>query len=242
MAARRSALRWRRSPAFATKTCLTRAMSSCTTGVHFATLISIIHNCSSLNAIFIFMYQNIHSSTVSPAFPHFRFQLVYAYGSSVALPAISERAIAMQALLLKVSEHVDSPANTLKQDKSAIWVMKQNRCVPSTLQRGLLKPQVSEMHACIRNSFAIRIVFHLTPFRKPGSFCGLRLLPGEALEVAIPKLVKRLAKDLVDNPPYDMRWLLGLVKNQCLIDSPTRCLLGLKKKQKVENEVRGQFS
>ena len=96
------------------------------------------------------------------------------------------------------------------------------------------------MHACIRNFFAIRIVLRLTPFRKPGSFCGLRLLPGKALEGAIPELVKRLAKDLVDNPPYEMSWLLGLVKNQGLVDSPTRCLLGLEKKQKVENEVRGQ--
>jgi hypothetical protein len=41
----------------------------------------------------------------------------------------------------------------------------------------------------------------------PGAFCGLRLLPGEALEGELRALHLRLAGQVMDDPPYDLRWL-----------------------------------
>ena len=45
----------------------------------------------------------------------------------MALPAISERAVAMQALLHVLSEHIDSSACMLERDKSAVWELKEKR-------------------------------------------------------------------------------------------------------------------
>lgn len=43
--------------------------------------------------------------------------------------------------------------------------------------------------------------------KKPGAFFGLRLLPGKALEDALPTLARELAEALVESPPYEMRWM-----------------------------------
>ncbi|GIL75394.1 hypothetical protein Vretifemale_5196 [Volvox reticuliferus] len=43
--------------------------------------------------------------------------------------------------------------------------------------------------------------------RSAGSFCGLRLLPGDVLEAHMHSLHQRLAQELMDKPPYDLRWL-----------------------------------
>ena len=43
--------------------------------------------------------------------------------------------------------------------------------------------------------------------QSPGGYCGLRLLPGEALSASVPSLRLRLARELVDAPPYELRWL-----------------------------------
>ena len=44
--------------------------------------------------------------------------------------------------------------------------------------------------------------------RRPGSYNGLRLLPGEALEAALPRLRMRLANEVVSNPTvHELRWL-----------------------------------
>jgi hypothetical protein len=44
---------------------------------------------------------------------------------------------------------------------------------------------------------------------KPGASLGLRLLPGKALEAALPQLRQEVAKALVEEPPYAMRWMRG---------------------------------
>jgi hypothetical protein len=42
---------------------------------------------------------------------------------------------------------------------------------------------------------------------KPGAFRGLRLLPGQALDAALPVLRGQLAEALVEAPPYALRWM-----------------------------------
>ncbi|GLI61980.1 hypothetical protein VaNZ11_004546, partial [Volvox africanus] len=54
----------------------------------------------------------------------------------------------------------------------------------------------------------------------PGCFCGLRLLPGEVLEAHIHSLHERLAQDLMDEPPYELRWL----KDHDMRDRIRRCV------------------
>ena len=44
---------------------------------------------------------------------------------------------------------------------------------------------------------------------KSGAFRGLRLLPGQRLEAALPMLRRQLAEALLSNPPYAMRWMWG---------------------------------
>ena len=56
-----------------------------------------------------------------------RFQLVYACGTSEALPAVNERAIAMQALLHALSDLVDSGRSGLLQNDSAVWIEDPHR-------------------------------------------------------------------------------------------------------------------
>jgi hypothetical protein len=44
--------------------------------------------------------------------------------------------------------------------------------------------------------------------RRPGSYSGLRLLTGEALEAALPRLRLRMAAELLANPTvHELRWL-----------------------------------
>jgi hypothetical protein len=42
---------------------------------------------------------------------------------------------------------------------------------------------------------------------RPGSFCGLRLLPGDALDAAMPEWYAELAQAVVEDPPYEQQWL-----------------------------------
>lgn len=44
---------------------------------------------------------------------------------------------------------------------------------------------------------------------KPGAFSGLRLLPGAALDSALPMLCCQLAEALMQDPPYALRWMQG---------------------------------
>lgn len=55
---------------------------------------------------------------------------------------------------------------------------------------------------------------------KPGAYPGVRLLPGAALEAALPELRRALAQAVVADPPYAQRWLAQLgeearVREQC---------------------------
>lgn len=45
---------------------------------------------------------------------------------------------------------------------------------------------------------------------KPGAYPGVRLLPGAALEAALPELREELAAAVVADPPYAQRWLAQL--------------------------------
>jgi hypothetical protein len=47
--------------------------------------------------------------------------------------------------------------------------------------------------------------------RHPGLYCGLRLLPGKALDAALrpPLALTRLAETLLGKPPYELRWMQG---------------------------------
>ena len=47
------------------------------------------------------------------------------------------------------------------------------------------------------------------PADKPGGFRGVRLLPGDALEAALPQLRQLLAEAVLADPPHAMRWMWG---------------------------------
>ena len=147
-----------------------------------------------------------HGDSDATMFPVlFRFQLVYAHGDSEALPAISERAITMQALLHLVSELVDSASASLHRGKSGVWDIKDTRWEGLGCGRGS-----EHWRQGLRQTMALRGY----DCRRPGSFCGLRLLPGEALGKAAPKLAKALARALMDRPPYELMWLQGLGEDE----------------------------
>lgn len=52
-------------------------------------------------------------------------------------------------------------------------------------------------------------VLQPTPGASPGAWCGLRLLPGEALDGRMEGLRRWLADALLAAPPHAMRWLRG---------------------------------
>ncbi|EFJ48301.1 hypothetical protein VOLCADRAFT_104794 [Volvox carteri f. nagariensis] len=114
---------------------------------------------------------------------HHRLQLVYACGAQIDLPHIQERAIAMQALLavgsrLAVAENSgDQPMASHSQQPQPLLLLPGS---------AVLEPP---LHRC------------------PGSFSGLRLLPGDALTASLPGWHRRLAEALMVEPPYELRWL-----------------------------------
>ncbi len=75
---------------------------------------------------------------MSPATPVSKFQLVYACRSAEALPAIQERASAMQALLQRVSEHADGAGGQLlRHEENAAWLHKSFRRVLQNVDEGV---------------------------------------------------------------------------------------------------------
>lgn len=49
----------------------------------------------------------------------------------------------------------------------------------------------------------------------PGSYSGLRLIPGQALDDELARgLMARLAEELLQHPPYDFRWLKNMNHDQ----------------------------
>ncbi len=49
---------------------------------------------------------------------------------------------------------------------------------------------------------------------RPGAFSGVRLLPGAALDAALPTLQLEWASALVDDPPFNLRWMRDHADNQ----------------------------
>ena len=45
---------------------------------------------------------------------------------------------------------------------------------------------------------------------RPGAFCGLRLLPCPELEALLPELRRTWGEELLQDPPYSMRWMRNL--------------------------------
>ncbi|KXZ49831.1 hypothetical protein GPECTOR_19g282 [Gonium pectorale] len=121
---------------------------------------------------------------------HHRHQLIYGCGTFVALQAVHERSGAVQALLRVASRLAVPPPAAGAGPAPA----------------PLLPPAA--------------VALEPPEGRSPGAYCGLRLLPGEALAAAAPGLTLRLARALLRDPPYELRWLT----NHPLRDSILRCI------------------
>ncbi len=79
-------------------------------------------------------------------------------------------------------------------------------------QRPAVLPTDDGRLQTVRQSFVPRRAAVLEPpagaFPSPGTFCGLRLLPGNALgDAELRGLHLRLARELIEEPPYDLRWM-----------------------------------
>ena len=59
------------------------------------------------------------------------------------------------------------------------------------------------------------------PSGKSGTFPGPRLLPGAALDAALPQLCRQLAAAFVTQPPYAMRWMRNHPLQVCTV--PLAC-------------------
>lgn len=42
---------------------------------------------------------------------------------------------------------------------------------------------------------------------RAGGWCGLRLLPGEALDRQLPEVLREVVEQVFERPPYQLRWL-----------------------------------
>ncbi|GLC47557.1 hypothetical protein PLESTB_000000900 [Pleodorina starrii] len=133
---------------------------------------------------------------------HHRLQLVYACGDPTALPGLQERTAAMQALLHVVSRLAVA---AVPEHGAAAAAAKGDSGPPPPSLR-LLPPGAA--------------VLEPPPQRSPGGFCGLRLLPGDTLTQALQGLHRRLAEALMDEPPYELRWL----RNHPLQERILRCV------------------
>ncbi|KAL1498573.1 hypothetical protein AB1Y20_013890 [Prymnesium parvum] len=106
---------------------------------------------------------------------HHKYQLIYAWGHNMMLPAGKERWCAVQATL-----------RLLQTSPKVAAVL----CAPNVAKRipasKLERP---------------------SPAVSSGEFDNLRLLPGPMLDYVRKRLVHVLATDLMDDPPYEMRWL-----------------------------------
>ncbi|GLC35571.1 thioredoxin-disulfide reductase [Pleodorina starrii] len=135
---------------------------------------------------------------------HHRLQLIYACGAPTALPGLQERTTVMQALLHTASRLATAgPADDSPAEAAAARSSRR----PAQLQMQALLP-------------AGAAVLEPPADRSPGAFCGLRLLPGEALEGRLRALHWRLAEELMYDPPYELRWL----KQHPLKDRILKCV------------------
>jgi hypothetical protein len=122
---------------------------------------------------------------------HHRFQLIYAWGNRMALPALQSRARAAQALLHALSRQAISGKGTI-----------------GLALHGSLESQPGPHHH--QASFAVASQGAADgEEKKAGAFAGVRLLPGPSLQDALPRLHKELAEAVFDAPPYEMSWMKG---------------------------------
>ncbi|KAG2486452.1 hypothetical protein HYH03_014899 [Edaphochlamys debaryana] len=126
---------------------------------------------------------------------HHRLQLVYACGGSTALPAVTSRVGAVQALLAALSRLASRGRLRLPEGAAV-----------------LEPPPPAPQHppgAAPADCGLPAAGGPLPPAPpQPGCFCGLRLLPGAALsEGALRRLRRALAWELAERPPLQLHWL-----------------------------------
>lgn len=115
-----------------------------------------------------------------------RFQLIYAVGGQMQLPALPERVAAVQALLHAV--HTLATAGG-----AAAAAATAHGAGPLDPSVGVLSPPRMDGGA----GGGLRA----------GGWCGLRLLPGEALDSQLPELLRTVVEGVFERPPYHLRWL-----------------------------------
>ncbi|KAG2501267.1 hypothetical protein HYH03_001073 [Edaphochlamys debaryana] len=138
--------------------------------------------CSALDELSALPYMDVLDE--SDELLHHRFQLIYACGAPMGLPAAAERAGMVQALLAALSRLAAS--DRLPRPEGAAVLE------PPSAASAQLGAQPGPH----------------PPLPPPGSFCGLRLLPGEALnDEALWDLRHALAMELASHPPLQLHWL-----------------------------------
>lgn len=161
-----------------------------------------------------------------------RYQLIYACGSPTELPSEQARARAGHALLQLLSRHARARGSalgaTLAREGVAVragpaekpgafrWVCQRRasltfsvHCEEITSTPAPCK-ELGTLVLCITGNIwipHIPRVHHLSQQVALLSCRGVRLLPGEALERALPSLRRQLAQAVVEDPPYAMRWM-----------------------------------
>ncbi|KAG2494612.1 hypothetical protein HYH03_007377 [Edaphochlamys debaryana] len=138
--------------------------------------------CSALDELAALPYMDVLDE--SDELLHHRFQLIYACGAPMGLPAVAERGGMVQALLAALSHLAASGRLPLPEGAAVLEPPSAASAQPGAQ----LGPQSSAP--------------------PPGSFCGLRLLPGEALsDGALRDLRQALAVALAEHPPLQLHWL-----------------------------------
>ncbi|KAG2492072.1 hypothetical protein HYH03_009568 [Edaphochlamys debaryana] len=138
--------------------------------------------CSALDELAALPYMDVLDE--SDELLHHRFQLIYACGAPTGLPAVTERAGAVQAVLSSLSRLAASGRLPLPEGAAVLEAPSAASAQPGA-QLG--------SQSCAP---------------PPGSFCGLRLLPGEALsDRALQRLRHSLLQELAASPPLELHWL-----------------------------------
>eukprot|EP00951_Prasinocladus_malaysianus_P021135 scaffold174391_cov33-Prasinocladus_malaysianus.AAC.2 len=142
---------------------------------------------------------------------HNRFQLIYAAGDCTGLPAGLERQHAVQAVLRVLSKYAHTSSNqigaALAVDGVSAWEKPkaQYQRWPSINVGPVLPRSLAfSLDGC---SFFLHHGCTHTFHSYPGSFCGLRLLPGNVTLQQVPHLHQALWDQMTHEPPYEMRWL-----------------------------------
>ncbi len=145
-----------------------------------------------------------------------RYQLIYAVGSPAQLPALNERVTVIQALLrafnrlalaARPQASPSSPSTPSAGESAKAGAAEATANLP-----GSSGNSSSSGHQLLCADIAV--------FSPPaasgggggatqpaGGWCGLRLLPGAALESGLPQLLRCLVWELLARPPHRLAWL-----------------------------------